>query len=68
MANRTAPEWHAPHVFIRATDAARSVGKEKASKALGHSPEVLDASYDHVEADRVREVAEAVEKARRSRD
>lgn len=48
-----------------ATQASRAVGKEKASKALGHSAQVLDAVYDHVEADRVREVGEAIEKARK---
>ncbi len=50
-----------------ATQAARAVGKEKASRALGHTPEVLDAHYDHVEADRVREVGEAVANLRRGR-
>jgi len=48
-----------------ATQASRAVGKEKAAKAMGHSPQVLDSTYDHVEADRVREVGEAVARARR---
>jgi integrase len=62
------PEGWRPY-FLRhsfATAAARAVGKEKASKALGHSPQALDAHYDHVEADRVREVGEAVERARKA--
>ncbi len=47
--------------------APRAVGKDEAAKALGHSPQVLSGVYDHVEADRVNEVGEAVERFRRGR-
>jgi integrase len=50
-----------------ATQAAQAMGKEKAAKAMGHSPQVLDQVYDHVEADRVREVGEAVDRLRRGK-
>lgn len=50
-----------------ATQASRAVGREKAAKAMGHSPQVLDSTYDHVEADRVREVGDAVDRARKRR-
>jgi integrase len=65
LPERWRPYW-LRHRF--ATDASRKVGKEKASKAMGHSPQVMDAVYDHVEAERVREVGRAVENLRRDRD
>lgn len=49
------------------TTAMEAVGADMAASALGHSPEVLKSTYDHVTLRRVREVGEAVERARKKR-
>jgi integrase len=50
------------------TTALEETNADLAASALGHSPEVLRAVYDHVSAARVRKVGKAVDDARRRRD